>query len=126
MNASASRRMFLVAALILALDQATKNLVLQYLGPEQERVVIDGFFKFVHWGNTGAAWSLFHDRNGILAAVSALALVCLVIWRRHFHVQTILGQLSLSLICGGIAGNLFDRTTRDQEHATAGRGVHRL
>jgi signal peptidase II len=114
MNATASRRMFLLATLILALDQATKNLVLQYLGPEQEKVVIDGFFKFVQWGNTGAAWSLFHDRNGILAAVSALALVCLVVWRRHFHVHTLAGQISLALICGGIAGNLFDRTTRDQ------------
>ena len=109
MNSTATRRMVLIATLVFALDQASKNLVLQFLGPTQERVILDGFFKLVHWGNTGAAWSLFHDRNDALAVVSALALVCLVAWRRHFHVQTLLGQLALGLICGGIAGNLFDR-----------------
>jgi signal peptidase II len=106
--------MILLAGLVLALDQASKNIVLRFLGPEQERVVVDGFFKFVHWENSGAAWSLFHDRNGILAVVSALALVSLVIWRHHFHVETVLGQISLALICGGIAGNLFDRITTFQ------------
>ena len=34
-----------------------------------------------------------------------------MLWRRHFHIQTLLGQISLGLICGGIAGNLVDRIT---------------
>jgi signal peptidase II len=103
--------MILLAAFIFALDQATKNLVLLYLGPsdEQGKIIVPGFFKLVCWTNTGAAWSLFRDQNSRLAVVSAVALVCLIIWRRHFHVHTLLGQLSLSLICGGILGNLFDR-----------------
>jgi signal peptidase II len=109
MISPANRRMILIAALVLALDQATKNLVLQFLGPRQDRVIIDGFFRLVNWGNTGAAWSLFRDRNGVLAWVSAAALAGLVLWRRHFHIQTLLGQISLGLICGGIAGNLIDR-----------------
>jgi signal peptidase II len=83
--------------------------VLRFLGPTQERVVLDGFFKFVHWGNTGAAWSLFRGRNDWLAAISIVALACLIAYRRHFHAHAILGQLSLGLIFGGIAGNLFDR-----------------
>jgi signal peptidase II len=33
-------------------------------------------------------------------------------WRRHFHIQTLLGQISLGLICGGIAGNLVDRVVQ--------------
>ena len=72
-------------------------------------MVIAGFFKFVHWENTGAAWSLFHDRNYVLALVSVMALVGLFFWRRHFYVHLPLGQISLGLIFGGIAGNLFDR-----------------
>jgi signal peptidase II len=101
--------MVLLAALIFALDQATKNLILQYLGPAEEKIILPGFFKLVCWTNTGAAWSLFHEQNGRLAVVSAVALVCLIFWRRHFHVHAVLGQISLSLICGGILGNLFDR-----------------
>jgi signal peptidase II len=99
----------LVALVVFILDQASKQLVLRFLGPTDERVVIDGFFKFVHWGNTGAAWSLFHDRNELLAIVSTLALLGLFLWRRHFCFDLGLGQLSLGLIVGGICGNLLDR-----------------
>jgi signal peptidase II len=109
MNAHCNRRIGLIALAVLVLDQAAKLLVLHLLGPTQERVVIEGFFRFVHWGNTGAAWSLFHDRNDLLALVSIVALVGLFVWRRHFEVQTALGQISLGLIFGGIAGNLMDR-----------------
>jgi len=109
MISPANRRMLLIAALVLALDQATKDMVLRLLGPRGDRVIIDGFFRLVNWGNTGAAWSLFRGQNEVLAWVSAAALVGLVLWRRHFHVQRLLGQISLGLICGGIAGNLIDR-----------------
>ena len=52
-----------MALLVYALDQLTKFLVLLWLGRGDERVIIDGFFKFVHWGNTGAAWSMFRGNN---------------------------------------------------------------
>jgi signal peptidase II len=114
MISTVNRRIILIAALVLAADQATKNLVLQYLGPGEVRIVIDGFFRLVNWGNTGAAWSFFHDCNGVLAWVSGAALVGLMFWRRHFHIETLPGQISLGLICGGIVGNLVDRIFRHQ------------
>ncbi len=58
-----NRRIALIALLVIALDQLTKRIVLRFLGYAQEKVVIEGFFKFVHWGNTGAAWSLFRGNN---------------------------------------------------------------
>ncbi len=111
MTITPNRRMALIATTIFCLDQVTKGLVLQFLGtaPGQERVIVDGFFKFVHWGNTGAAWSLFHDRNELLAIVSLLALLGLFLWRHHFDTKSLTGQISLGLIFGGIVGNLYDR-----------------
>ena len=109
MNRIANRRMAVIALAVLLLDQTTKLLVLRWLGPTQERVVIEGFFRFVHWVNTGAAWSLFRDQNDLLAIVSLLALLGLFLWRRHFYIDSTLGQISLGLIFGGIAGNLIDR-----------------
>lgn len=109
MNGTANRRMAALALVVFVLDQVTKQIVLRFLGPTQERVVVPGFFKFVHWENTGAAWSLFHNQNDLLAIVSVAALIGLIFWRRHFYVHLPLGQFSLGLIFGGIAGNLFDR-----------------
>jgi len=104
--------MAVVAAAALVLDQLTKLAVLKYLGYAQEKVVIDGFFKFVHWGNTGAAWSLFNQfagSNQLLAIFALVALLALFLTRHHFDSHTLLGQLSLGLIFGGISGNLVDR-----------------
>jgi signal peptidase II len=109
MTMTPNRRMAVIAITVYALDQLTKGIVLRFLPRYEEAILIDGFFKFVHWGNTGAAWSLFHDRNDILAIVSLLALLGLFIWRHHFDTRTWLGQVSLGLIFGGIAGNLTDR-----------------
>ncbi|HYT61655.1 MAG TPA: signal peptidase II [Haliangiales bacterium] len=107
-----TRRMAIVAAAVLLLDQLTKLAVLKYLGYAQEKVIVEGFFKFVHWGNTGAAWSLFNQfagSNQLLAIFALVALLVLFLSRHHFDSQTLLGQLSLGLIFGGIAGNLMDR-----------------
>ncbi len=109
MTWTANRRMAVIAGVILILDQVAKFLVLRLLGPGDESVVVDGFFKFVRWGNTGAAWSLLADNNILLAIISIVALIGLVIWRHHFDTKTLLGQCSLGLIFGGIMGNLFDR-----------------
>ena len=112
MNLGPTRRMAVVAAAVLILDQITKLAVLKYLGYAQEKVVINGFFKFVHWGNTGAAWSLFNQfagSNELLALFAVAALLVLFFTRHHFDSHTLLGQLSLGLIFGGIGGNLVDR-----------------
>lgn len=116
MTLTPNRRMALIAALVFVADQLSKMAVLKFLHSTQERIIVPGFFKFVHWVNTGAAWSLFHDKNGILAIVSFLALVGLFIFRHHFDTKTVMGQVSLGLIFGGIVGNLLDRVHPARHH----------
>jgi len=107
--ASAKFRIAAVAIAIVALDQFTKALVLRTLGYSQEKVIVEGFFKFVHWTNTGAAWSILSGNNDLLALVALVALVVLYFSRHHFHVHHVPGQWAFGLICGGIVGNLIDR-----------------
>jgi signal peptidase II len=103
-------KILLVALLTLALDQLTKWVVIQKLPFNGEPVaVVDGFFELVHFGNTGAAWSLFSGHNFWLALFSLVALIFLWLSRRHFGAETTLGQLALGLMLGGVVGNLVDR-----------------
>ncbi|HSY09303.1 MAG TPA: signal peptidase II [Candidatus Dormibacteraeota bacterium] len=104
-----NRRIAALALFIFALDQFSKWLVLNLLEPGDEKIIINGFFKFVHWGNTGAAWSLFRGNNGALALIALFALVALFLTRHHFDSHTLAGQIAFGLIFGGIAGNLTDR-----------------
>jgi len=103
-------RILLVALLTLALDQLTKWFVIQKLPLDGEPLaVVDGFFELVHFGNTGAAWSLFSGQNFWLALFSLAALIFLWVSRRQFGAEKALGQVALGLILGGVVGNLIDR-----------------
>src|SRR5437867_534703 len=104
-----NRRIALLALGVVALDQLTKQIVLRFLGNGQDKIVVDGFFKFVHWENTGAAWSLLTGYNLPLAIIAIVALVVLYFSRHHFYLRTWQGQAAFGLIIGGIVGNLIDR-----------------
>jgi signal peptidase II len=104
-----NRRIAIIALLVVVIDQFTKHLVLRSLGYAQQKIVIPGFFKLVHWGNTGAAWSLFRGNNEVLAGVAIVALLVLFLSRHHFDSRTFLSQVAFGLIFGGIIGNLIDR-----------------
>jgi signal peptidase II len=102
-------RIMAFALVLLILDQITKYMVLCSLALNEEKVIVDGVFKLVHWGNTGAAWSLFSGNNILLGIVAVLALVILFFARHHFNSHSLTGQIALGLIFGGITGNLIDR-----------------
>jgi signal peptidase II len=109
-----NRRIAVVALAVFALDQFTKWLVLRTLPAYHEKIIIDGFFKFVRWENTGAAWNIFSGNNNTLVLVAVLALVALFLTRHHFGSDTFAGQIAFGLIFGGIAGNLADRLIRHE------------
>jgi signal peptidase II len=108
-----NRRITAIALLVLAFDQLTKALVLHFLPYVwDERVILPGFFKLVHWQNTGAAWSSFAGKNAWLAIIAIAALIILFFSRHHFNSHTLLGQFAFGLVIGGIMGNLVDRIVR--------------
>jgi signal peptidase II len=105
-----NRLIIVLGVIVYVFDQFAKWLVLQTLPlVGDEKILVPGFFKFVHWGNTGAAWSLFSGNNAGLAIIGMVALVLLIFTRHHFHAHTVAGQIAFGLLIGGIAGNLTDR-----------------
>ncbi len=110
------RWIVVIALLVYGFDQLTKFLVLQVLDQGDEKIIIEGFFRFVHWVNTGASWSMFRGKNHILAVIAGVALVALIIWRKHFSTNTLTGQIAFGMVLGGIAGNLTDRVLPSRNH----------
>ncbi|MGC8743778.1 MAG: signal peptidase II [Verrucomicrobiia bacterium] len=102
----------LVSAIVAILDQITKLAVIEFLPLREDKNIIDGFFRLVYWGNTGAAWSLFVDNNELLTVISLIALLFLFLNRNRFEITTRFGQIAMGMIFGGIVGNLVDRLTR--------------
>lgn len=95
----------------MLLDQWTKRLVLasDYLKGGGDIDVIPHLFKFVYVINTGAAWGIFAGRMKFLAALSAI--VFIFVWFTYDKLTSGWRErcLAISLIMGGILGNLIDR-----------------
>lgn len=101
-----------MAVLVVALDQATKQLatnLLEYGRPVEVLPVLN--WTLLH--NTGAAFSFLSDAGGwqrwFFTAVSAVISVILVVWLWRLGPGERLQKLALTLILGGALGNLWDR-----------------
>jgi signal peptidase II len=105
--AGSSLRAGLLAAGILAVDQATKALVRAGIEPGERDGVLPGV-ELVHVRNRGIAFSLFEGGGVLLVIVAGLAVAALLVFFAR-HARRPLVWLPTGLLLGGAAGNLLDR-----------------
>ena len=108
-------RLFIIAGVILVLDQITKILVQysipfesSYFAPDRVTIIED-FFYLVHIGNQGAAWGMFSEYSGILTLLSFAVLLFIFCFRKQLELHRRTMQIAFGLLIGGILGNLIDR-----------------
>jgi signal peptidase II len=106
--------LLIVAPSIFILDQATKWWVVENIVWGEGFAVIPEFFDMVHVKNRGAAFGLFAGANAqwrepFFYVISSVAMGAIGFFLRQCHTQERLMPLTLSLILGGVLGNLLDR-----------------
>ena len=108
---------FLIAGLVLFLDQATKAVIVARFSWQTVVPVIPGFFRLVRAENTGMAFGLFSDSSSpfafwLLTLVSAavLGVIAFLLWKDRTYSR--FGGVGLAIILGGAAGNVVDRLVR--------------
>jgi signal peptidase II len=91
------------------LDQATKLWTVRHFTLGEQKQIIPGWFDWVHFPNTGAAFGIMHDNNGFFIGLSVVALVGIA-WacKRGFYPGR-LNQTGMLLLVSGILGNVTDR-----------------
>lgn len=99
---------FVVAALVLALDQLTKWWALENL--DDGTIDLVGSLRLNLVFNRGASFSL-GDGFGPFIGVAALAVVGVLLWTGR-TVTSWWGSVALGLVLGGALGNLTDRLFR--------------
>ena len=96
-------------ALLTAADQLTKYWAVTRLKPLGSVAVVPGFFSLTYVENHGAAWGMLAGRHLFLIAFSILTLGFLLWRRRQIFDPLWGGRITLTLLTGGILGNLIDR-----------------
>ena len=104
-----------IAALVVALDRATKLWIVSHIPLGQAIVIIPKVFRLTHVLNTGAAFSMFEGstspnlvRNVLIGfSVVAIVVVLVLIWKMGRVLS--LTSVALALILGGAVGNVYDR-----------------
>lgn len=100
---------FAAVAVSVAADQYVKMLVLAYLKPVGQMILLPGFFQLTYVENRGAAFGILADHQWIFITVTSIVCVVLagtLIWYRS---HTGLTRAAVILILSGGIGNLIDR-----------------
>ena len=100
---------FIVIAAIVALDQASKHLVMNFLDREEPFVLIKGIFRFSYVENDGAAFGSFGDQRWVFMIISSIGIIALLVYLWKFRPESKFACVALSFVIGGGVGNMIDR-----------------
>ena len=99
-------RPFLIAGIVVVIDQVTKAIATTHLRCETSLTLIGKICSLTLVNNTGAAFGLFKNQTVVFILISAIA----IIFIGFYLIKRKVGYyLPMALILGGAVGNLIDR-----------------
>jgi signal peptidase II len=104
----------LIVIIIIAVDQWTKNLVVEYLSPPQGKMIplIDPYLMLFYIQNKGAAFGMFDDGSHTIILTILIGLAVVVVgylYSRIINTGPLIYKIVFGMIIGGALGNLIDR-----------------
>jgi len=105
---------YLIAAVIIALDQWTKHLVLNYMERGESIPLIADVFHLTSHRNMGAAFGILQNQRWLFIIITIAVVVGIVFSLIRIGKKQPRTSLALSLVLGGAIGNFIDRATTGQ------------
>ena len=104
--------LFVVAGIIILLDQVSKNLVEQSLAIYETWAPLPelaAYFRITHATNTGMAFGLFNGGSVFFALMAVIVTVAIILFNHTLPAGNKWLRVALGLTMGGALGNLIDR-----------------
>lgn len=101
--------LFLLAAIVLILDQISKFIVCRVMLPGGSFPVIKNIFHLTHVQNQGAAFGLFPNQTLFFIIVTLFTILLIIFFHQRISKEGSSHPWALGLILGGALGNLIDR-----------------
>ncbi|MCM3587115.1 signal peptidase II [Mesobacillus maritimus] len=105
---------YIIAVLIILLDQFTKWLVVKYMELGESIQLIENFLYLTSHRNRGAAWGILQGKMWFFYIITVIVIVALVLYLEKEAKNNKLMGLSIALMLGGAIGNFIDRVFRKE------------
>ena len=103
-----NKKQLMMIIVAFVCDQISKIFISSYLSLNESISIIKNFFHITLSNNYGAAWGIFENNTKFLIFISIIAMIVLIRYSYSF-VRNTRNNIALSILLGGIAGNLADR-----------------
>lgn len=100
---------FLMAAVVVGMDQITKHLAMQKLSVVGEFSLIPGLFEAKFYQNNGIAFGIPLSGVWLIIFLSAVFVTLLVLFWKYLRQDNFVSVFALALVLGGALGNIIDR-----------------
>ncbi|MGD6964976.1 signal peptidase II [Rossellomorea vietnamensis] len=105
---------YLIALVVVALDQLTKWLIVRNMTEGQSITVIENLFYITSHRNQGAAWGILQGQMWFFYIITIGVIIGIVYYLEKQAKGNKLFSLSLALLLGGAIGNFIDRLFRKE------------
>ena len=100
---------YLLALVIIALDQITKAIIVNKMELGESIQVIEYFLYITSHRNPGAAWGILAGKMWFFYIVTVVVIIALVFYIQKMAKTHMLVGVALALMLGGAIGNFIDR-----------------
>ena len=100
---------FIIAAVLVAIDQISKFLTVKFLRPIESIEVIKGIFSLTYVENRGAAFGILQNARWIFIIATIIAIICMVVYKIKYKPTEKTVNIALCLVLSGAVGNMIDR-----------------
>lgn len=105
---------YLIALLVIALDQLTKWLVATKMKIGESIPIIQNVLYITSHRNRGAAWGILQGQFWLFYLITIVVVIGLVIYIQRLPREERLFGVALGLMLGGAIGNFIDRLIRKE------------
>src|SRR5690625_784035 len=107
-------RYYILAVIIILIDQWTKWLVDQKMALYESISIIENFFYLTSHRNKGAAWGILQGHMTFFYIITVIVIIGIIYYMQKYARENKLLAVSLSLLLGGAIGNFIDRLFRKE------------
>jgi signal peptidase II len=105
---------YLIALIVIMIDQATKWLVVTNMEIGESITIIKNVLYITSHRNQGAAWGILQGQFWFFYIITVIVIIGIVYYLKNLKPNQILTGWALGLMLGGAIGNFIDRVFRKE------------